>query len=106
FDYFEKEIGLKIFREPVEREYGGKKFLIGHGDGLGPGDYQYKVLKRFFASKFCQWLFARFHPNFAMWIADTWSRSSRAANNKKEVFLGEDKEWLAIYCKEVLQKKH
>ncbi len=106
FDYFEKEIGLKIFRESIEREYNGKKFFIGHGDGLGPGDYQYKLLKRFFASRFCQWLFARLHPNFAMWIADNWSRSSRAANDKKEVFLGEEKEWLAIYCKEVLQNKH
>lgn len=106
FDYFKKELGVEIFREPVTRIYNGKKFLIGHGDGLGPGDYQYKLLKRFFASKTCQWLFARIHPNLAMWIADHWSRSSRAANDKKEVFLGEEHEWLAIYCREVLQKEH
>ncbi len=106
FDYFEKELGVKIYRDNIIREYFGKKIMIGHGDGLGPGDYSYKFLKKVFASKICQWLFARIHPNLGMWIADKWSRSSRLANDSKEQFLGEENEWLAIYCKEQLQKVH
>lgn len=106
FDYFEKELGVKIYRENIIREYFGNKILIGHGDGLGPGDYSYKFLKKVFASKICQWLFARIHPNLGLWIADKWSRSSRIANDSKEQFLGEENEWLAIYAKEVLQKEH
>lgn len=106
FDYFEKELGVKIFRDNIVREYFGKKIMIGHGDGLGPGDYSYKFLKKVFASKVCQWLFARIHPNLGMWIADKWSRSSRIANESKEQFLGEENEWLAIYCKEQLMKDH
>ncbi len=106
FDYFEKELGVKIYRDNIVREYFGKRVMIGHGDGLGPGDYSYKFLKKIFASKICQWLFARIHPNLGMWIADKWSRSSRIANDNKEQFLGEEKEWLAIYAKEILEKEH
>lgn len=106
FDYFEKELGVKIYRDNIIRENFGKRVLIGHGDGLGPGDYFYKFLKKVFASKICQWLFARIHPNLGLWIADKWSRSSRIANDSKENYLGEEQEWLAIYAKEILQKEH
>ncbi len=106
FDYFENELGVKIYRDNITREHFGYKVFIGHGDGLGPGDYSYKFLKKVFASKLCQWLFARIHPNLGIWIADKWSRSSRISNDSKEQFLGEEKEWLAIYAKEVLAKEH
>ncbi|RYG48838.1 MAG: UDP-2,3-diacylglucosamine diphosphatase, partial [Chitinophagaceae bacterium] len=42
-----------------------------------------------------------------MGVADFFSRKSRAkTGTTDEVFLGEDKEWLIIYCKEILQKEH
>jgi len=107
FDYLPKELGVSIHRECVTREWNGKKFFIGHGDGLGPGDRFYKFLKLFFNSKICQWLFARIHPNLGMGIANMWSRKSRVANIEKgEEFLGDEQEWLYIYSKEVLQKEH
>jgi UDP-2,3-diacylglucosamine hydrolase len=107
FDYFSKELGVSIYREPITREYNGKKFYLGHGDGLGPGDYGYKFIKRVFANPVCQWLFARLHPNFAMGMGNFWSRKSRLANGPKdETFTGEENEWLIVYTKEVLQKQH
>jgi UDP-2,3-diacylglucosamine hydrolase len=42
FDYLPKEIGLHLHREPIQKEYNLKKFYLGHGDGLGPGDHGYK----------------------------------------------------------------
>jgi UDP-2,3-diacylglucosamine hydrolase len=42
FDYLEKEIGIKIYRAPIDLVLKEKKFHLGHGDGLGPGDYKYK----------------------------------------------------------------
>lgn len=106
YNYLEKEIGIKIHREPIRRTFNGKVFLIGHGDGLGPGDHKYKFLKKFFASNICQWLFARLHPNFAFGIANYFSKSSRASTGSKdEVFKGEENEWLYIYCKEILTKE-
>ncbi len=106
FGYFEKELKVTIHRKPIQIERNGKKFYLAHGDGLGPGDHLYKILKKIFASRICQWLFARIHPNFGIWVADRWSRRSRIANNKREEFNSEEQEWLVNYSREVLQKEH
>lgn len=107
FDYLPSELGIKLYREPIVREYFGKKFFIGHGDGLGPGDKGYKFLKKVFANKFCQWCFERLHPNFGIWLAEISSRSSRAKSGEADKeFQGEENEWLVAYCKEILQKEH
>lgn len=107
FNYLPQELGVPVHRKAITREWNGKKFMIGHGDGLGPGDHGYKFIKKVFASKVCQWLFARFHPNFGIWLANFWSGKSRNSTSQQELkFLGEDKEWLIIHCKEVLEKEH
>lgn len=107
FGYLEEELGVKLYRNPIEYKINNKLFFVGHGDGLGPGDKGYKFIKKVFASSISQWLFARLHPNFGIGLANFWSGKSRAANGPiDEVFLGEEKEWLIIFCKEVLEKKH
>ena len=107
FDYLPKELNATLYREPIERVFNGKKFLIGHGDGLGPGDHGYKFIKKFFASKFCQWMFARIHPNFGIGLANYWSGKIRLANQiSDQVYLGDDKEFITIYCNETLKQKH
>jgi UDP-2,3-diacylglucosamine hydrolase len=63
-----------MHREPIRINRNGKDFYIGHGDGLGPGDAGYKFIKKVFASKISQWLFARFHPNFGISVANFWSQ--------------------------------
>ncbi len=105
FDYIPKELGCTLYRNPIIKEYGSKKFYIGHGDGLGPGDTKYKMLKSVFTSKLCQWAFARIHPNLGIGIANAWSRKSRRTNlSYDEVFHGEEKEQLIIYCKDYTKK--
>lgn len=107
FDYFPQELGVQVHRSPIEREYNGKKFLIGHGDGLGPGDRGYKFIKKVFAARWSQWCFARLHPNFGIGLAHFFSRKSRAATGDADsIFHGENGEWLIVYCKEYLQTKH
>src|SRR5574338_486317 len=49
FSYLQDELDIPILRKPVIHEINGKKFYIGHGDGLGPGDYGYKFIKKVFA---------------------------------------------------------
>ncbi len=107
FDYLPHEIGCTLTRKPMEREWNGHTFYIGHGDGLGPGDHGYKFLKKVFANPFLQWCFARLHPNFGIGLADFFSKKSRAKTGDSDAqFLGEENEWLAIYSKEILQKQH
>jgi UDP-2,3-diacylglucosamine hydrolase len=106
FNYFEEELGITIYRKPINLTINNSNIFLGHGDGLGPGDLKYKFLKKIFSNKVCQWLFARLHPNLSFYIANTWSKSSRAQNaDSDEKFLG-DNEWLLQYCKEVLKEKH
>jgi len=106
-DYFQKEMNIPVYFEPKEFEYSGKKFLIGHGDGLGPGDHGYKFIKKIFRNKACQWFFGVLPPYIGMGIAGYFSRKSRAQTGQTdEVFLGEDNEWLILYSKEILQQKH
>lgn len=106
FDYFEKELGVKIFRNEIEIKTENHSFLIGHGDGLGPKDRIYKIFKFFFRSKICIYLFGRIHPNIGIGIADFWSRSSRKHGDKHpEKYLGED-EWILQHCKNQEELKH
>lgn len=105
--YFQEELGIPVYFEEKEFEFNGVPFLVAHGDGLGPGDHGYKFLKKIFRNPICQWLFGILPPAIGMGIANYSSRSSRAVTgNNDGTFLGEDKEWLITYCKEVLQRKN
>ncbi|MDE3235049.1 MAG: UDP-2,3-diacylglucosamine diphosphatase [Bacteroidota bacterium] len=106
-DYFQKELNIPVYFQPRVFEWNGKKFYIGHGDGLGPGDHGYKFLKKIFRNKICQWMFGQLHPTWGIGLANYFSRKSREkTGSADEHFLGEDKEWLIIYCKEILQQQH
>ena len=105
--YFEKELNIPVYFESKRFEWNGKKFLIAHGDGLGPGDHGYKRLKKVFRNPMSQFLFGLLHPSWGIGLANFFSRKSRKKTGKSdEVFLGEDKEWLIIFSKEVLAKEH
>jgi UDP-2,3-diacylglucosamine hydrolase len=106
-DYFQTELNIPVYFEPKAFEWDNKKFYVGHGDGLGPGDHGYKFIKKIFRNKFCQWLFGQLHPTLGMGIANYFSRKSRKKTGSSDaVFLGDDKEWLVIYSREILAKEH
>jgi UDP-2,3-diacylglucosamine hydrolase len=98
FGYLEQELGIHVVSDALEMERHGKTFYLHHGDGLGPGDYAYKRLKKIFRSGLSQWLFTRLHPNLSFRIAKGWSKESRLSNGAFEHFLGKDKEWLYQYA--------
>lgn len=108
WDYFAEEMGIPVFYDCEVWQINQKKIYIGHGDGLGPGDYTYKFLKKVFRNPFLQWLFRSLHPDIGIGLARFWSSHSRAANAKKEedVFKGEAQEWLYQYSKKVEQQAH
>jgi len=103
FSYFEKELGATIISNELVIERGGKKFFLHHGDGLGPGDEAYKILKKVFRSKFCQWLFERLHPNLGVGIANYWSGKSRLAGLNNKQRLMEERSWLVEYSQELIK---
>ncbi|MBK8557165.1 MAG: UDP-2,3-diacylglucosamine diphosphatase [Lewinellaceae bacterium] len=105
FGYFEAELGIPVYRTPIEREIGGKKFFIGHGDGLGPNDMGYKRMKKVFTHPFSQWLYRWLHPDLGIPLANYSSNKSRMATPLEERgWLGDDKEWLLQYAERKLAR--
>lgn len=103
--YFQQELGIPVYEDPQVFVIRGKKFFIGHGDGLGPGDRRYKLMKKVFRSSVCRWLFAALHPRLGIALANSLSRKSRLMT-AEETFLGEDKEWLVQFSREKLLEAH
>jgi UDP-2,3-diacylglucosamine hydrolase len=145
FDYFTKELGIKVFREfqeyevrvqssefrvqsldPIKKmpdidnqeiEQKNAKlytlnsklytFYVVHGDGLGPGDFGYKYLKKVFESKLSQWAFGWIHPHAGISLATWWSGSRKDDERiKRELQFRGDNEWLWSFAKEQEAKKH
>lgn len=106
FDYFPDELNIPVLRKPIDLEINGVKLLVGHGDGLGPGDNNYKRLKKIFNNKYCQKAFSIIHPSLGISIANRWSSSSRISSSEnEEVYLG-DQEYLLMYCKKKEAEQH
>ena len=105
-DYFEKELDIPVYHYPKKFTFNHKSFLIGHGDGLGPGDKSFKLMKRIFKNPFSKWLYRWLHPDIGMRLAQYLSLKNRYISGEEDMaFLGEEKEDLIIYCKEEYSKE-
>ncbi|MGZ0015810.1 UDP-2,3-diacylglucosamine diphosphatase [Yeosuana sp. AK3] len=105
--YFKTELNIPVFYKPTEFIIQNKTFLIGHGDGLGPGDKGYKRMKKVFTNPFFKWLFRWLHPDIGMRIAQYLSVKNKLISGVEDAtFLGEDNEWLVQYSKKKLEEKH
>jgi len=82
--FFEKEIGVILYDKPVSRELNGKKFYLGHGDGLVDNDTGYNILKKILRNKFLQKVYALIHPDLGVALASSTSRKSRDYTSARE----------------------
>ncbi len=106
-DYFETELNIPTYHKPQEFTFNNKLFLIGHGDGLGPGDKGYKRMKKVFTNPFSKWLYKWLHPDIGVTLAQYLSVKNKLISGEEDVkFLGEDNEWLVHYCNRKLTEKH
>lgn len=106
-DYFETELNIPVYHQPKEFVFNDKTFLIGHGDGLGPGDKGYKRMKKVFTNPVAKWFYRWLHPDLGMPLAQYFSVKNKAISGEEDVgFLGEEKEWLIQYCRRKLECKH
>jgi len=102
YHYFSR-LGMEILEQPYVLEAGGKRFCLGHGDGLGPGMYSYKLMRWVFRARFFQVLYSFLHPWLAFRLGKGWSKKSRLAKSVEYVFRGEDEplyKWCADFCAE------
>lgn len=106
-NYFEEELGIPVYFDKRLYTFNSKKFLLAHGDGLGPGDKGYKRMKKLFTNPLAQWAFRWLHPDIAMKVALYFSQKNKMISGEEDKeFLGEDKEFLIVYSKEKLKTEH
>lgn len=110
YGYLSEECGVQIIRQPQYLRIGDKQWLIAHGDGLGPGQKSYKIMKKIFQNPCLQWLFSHLlHPDTALRLGLYWSKKSQQQQKKNKAhaqFLGIEKEFLTQYCLEILKTRH
>jgi len=105
-DYFDKELNIPVFHKPQEFELNGRSFLIGHGDGLGPGDKGYKRMKKVFTNPVAKWFFRWLHPDIGVRLAQYLSVKNKLISGAEDVtFLGDENEWLILYAKRKLETR-
>ena len=93
-DLFQKHLNIPVYTKPQIRDLFGYKFFLAHGDGLGPGDYGYKLLKWFLRSSLARFIIRWIHPDIGTPLALLFSKTSRRyTSSHQEKFLGE-KEFL------------
>jgi UDP-2,3-diacylglucosamine hydrolase len=106
-DYFETELNIPVYHDLKEFEFNNKKFLIGHGDGKGPGDLGYKRMKKVFTNPFFKRLFRWIHPDLGVKFGQYLSVKNKLISGEEDVkFLGAENEWLVKYAQRRLETQH
>ncbi len=82
-DFFSSEIGTIMYDDPVAVTIEGKKFFIGHGDGLVKNDMGYNMLKKVMRNKTLQRIYGWIHPDIGVSIASSTSKQSRDYTSSK-----------------------
>lgn len=89
YSYFE-ELGMVKLVQPCVVEIAGKRFCLGHGDGLGPVPFGYRFLRGLFHNRIAQFLFSLLHPWLAFGFGNGWSRNNRLTHDQTYEFRGKD----------------
>ena len=89
YSYFE-QLGMVKLTQPALVDISGKRFCLGHGDGLGPVPFGYRFLRGVFHNRVLQFLFSMLHPWIAFGFGNGWSRTNRLSHDKEYVFAGKD----------------
>jgi len=103
-EYFPTEFGIPVFHQGISTDILGHSCFLAHGDGLGPGDHGFKIMKKLFTNPSAQWMFRWLHPDWGIPLAEYFSGSSRKAHREKdEVHYGEN-EFLYQFVQEYAPK--
>ena len=106
-DYFQKELGIEVHHKPLIIQINESKFFLAHGDGLGPGDHGYKLMKKVFINPLSKWIFSWLHPDIGMSLGKYLSQKNKLISGDKNVeFLGEQKEPLVVFSRAKLKEQH
>lgn len=103
-EYFDTQLGIKTYREPIVLNDSGKRLFIAHGDKF----YRHKPLGRILATLFTnnivRRLASRFiHPNSMMRFGHAWSQSSRQKHGSVAHVFAQDDDFLVKFANNYLE---
>lgn len=73
--FLREEIGLSFQQDPVVLDVAGRSIFIAHGDGLGKGDFGYRMLRLLLRGRLTRWGFRWIHPDLGARIAQKVSKT-------------------------------
>ena len=82
--FLRDDIGCEVHLEPLRVQTQGRKIFLAHGDGLGPGDRAYPLLRAVLRHPLSIASFGMLHPDWGMGIADRVSRLSRSRRDESK----------------------
>lgn len=106
FNYLPEEVGAIIHRDVLTVELLGQRFFLGHGDEIDYRSRSFRLLRKLFRNRFCQWLYAGIHPRWSFRFALSWSLNSRKSELKKNqelTYAGEAAEYMVEFAKDYLR---
>jgi UDP-2,3-diacylglucosamine hydrolase len=83
--FWEDELGITIHPGDLELRAQGRRLLVQHGDGVGPGDHGYKLLKRFLRHPGTRAVVRRLHPDLVLNLAHRLDRFSHRHTSQQPV---------------------
>jgi len=83
-DFLTEQIGIKIFKDPIEVTHQGKRIFIAHGDGLAKWDFGYRILKKILRNRVNIFLYRQIPPDISYPLAKFVAGKSRAQADRKE----------------------
>ncbi len=82
-EFLAQEIGIKFYDHPSIVQHNALKLFVAHGDGLTPGQWQMRLLKRVLRNGSNIFLYRLLHPDLGIPIARFFSlRSKEKPGNK------------------------
>lgn len=82
--HFSRETGMRVHRQtPLEADLAGLKAVLVHGDGIGNGDWGYRVMKPLLRAGVSRFAYSLLHPVPATAFATLFSDTSRKYLRKK-----------------------
>ncbi len=76
-EYLARELDVSFTDLPCPLALQGRRILLAHGDGMGPGDHGYKLLKGVLRNRVARALFRWIHPDIGIPLATATSHGSR-----------------------------
>ena len=104
--YFEEELGIPVHKSLLDLTLAGKKFCLGHGDGVWKGEKKYLLMKAVLHHPVSQFLYRQLHPDLGLRLADFFSRLGPKHKAGETPLRPLEEEYQIRFARETLQHIH